>query len=1779
MELTAQILKTYIENHIREVLAFDPNAHLRPILLGPPIDVLERLFNTLTAGGSQDWYIDGLGDDAVVVLLVRDQLPDELPDLQEVNTRHSQQCYWYYAVSARNSFPRVLMLVDPLTWDNRPESLANTTEVLGDVSSPYTVDEWLKAPLWNYILNYCAEMLGLQRQTIQWALRKASVEGKNLDPQTGSLIPWQVIERLLAYTETELDPINTLTLAVGLPAANPAIDESQAVRESTQALDALAGFLGDKGLASGLETLKQTQAATENPDFLPALDSLLEHLATSVMSGIDFRNGRIQHFRPDFPPPDWWFILNATSLSQLLAETAPQPQGRIELVVENALNPNKTPKEPWITTGVVELHARVRGEQPLLNPSYSRRNPGEVFPLEPLLEDETRCIDVNPGPHSKPIDYIVSAPNFRAGTASVIVLDSFECGGYARVLDAEANSHPRKSGQEWQQEIELIRAGITDLIIYCTAAADRVRVTNQGNGDYAAEESIVSDSRARSIRDIEHGDIVRITLLDAEGVNVGEWNIHFTVEETGEAAPCQFEALVSAHQSRRGRLPAVRTPDNFAQRLELEYLTNSLSWKPLLISLSTETSIRPDIDWEQELPTHGQYIPQTDPRPNRIPPDAIREAREQVRLRLASLLRPIGEIELDSPDLSPLLMAYLETYSLWLENDPESAVWMDSIAIHDVEWDRQAGQLIPTNQPVVIAISPLHPLKLAWHHLAQRQLRASLTTRCPAAGLLDATSAPDVGAWAIEGGSGQAKWKAFLAVDCKNPHWSLFWNRDYLDMQRYDVRSQFMRQLGQIGLGSMGIISGFSLSQTIDSLNEITRLIPGRATLRVGIIGEEEDSLACTEGIIHWCRQQYGDLSPSSSPFEEDTYFESGQQNWATSGPFDLEIYDLRGSVGPSPEQLANLSEETGERVKWFKIRDEDTPDESILDLIILDQLGTRSPSLASYPARSPVASCGLFRIRLREDYEGGTILRESRMIRSPAETGNLASLFRQVLANFEIQALQDGASHFEFQPNQVAIGNRLQQSMYLAVTSSQVDPGCLIRGTRGQQGYLWDYELPGILGGKNKAGYFLIAKPVPAMKRAIDTAAGLVTQNPPDVDDLLDEISRRGIPVLKRLASGGAQSRGELGLLLAVRLLQDAFRQTSLPPRLPVTNGNCINLILPVDPFEEPFERIRGALCNTETTSHRSDLLVIAIRCPLESPVQIKITPVEVKFRGQSTMSDAELRDALRQAANLGEVLYRAWSQPSPSDLWATCTSALLAQCLDLAFRIYADERVHETEQSSWVKKHEQVLQAVLDLNADVTVDQKGCLIVFDRSENTVTIDMDGDGFVDTVILCPYDAEVLLTGQGSLSEQGDDAVTSLALSFPDCSECPEMAKSNTEALPQNALVNDTEPSRGRAATQPDTSLDVAAPDAMISWPSGQEHLQEPGTRVIAGHISESLRSQVDGAFAGFIGNEAAIELLTNDLLRALLESPPYLPKNYLFTGQPSTGKTELAKRVAAALELPFVKLDGRGVGTRDRLFELIDGELVQQNLPIDEVSRQSGLPVLQYPPLIVFIDEVHLMPRSIQESLLTMLEARDRTVTLAHRIVRMDHATFMFATTRASSVDAAFRSRCSEVQLREYTPEEVAQIVYLRSPADERLKAYFPDGWPWAICIEIARLGRLMPREALSIARDLETSVLVQDYPQLHDHLEAVRRSRRIDELGLGDEHQAYLNILERENRPLGEQAILNMLGTVDRDRVLNEVEPILRRLGFISLGPRGREITSQGREYALGKRRQTRQ
>lgn len=1739
MVALAQSLRAYVEQHFRSALERDSSGPVRPVLVGPPDQALREMFALLTGDGQGKCQVSAGGaTHEIVVLLVNGEALSAGNGL-------SCGCHWDYAVTIRNSRPLVLILASRGSWDNRPESLANTTETLGDMG---TVSRGEEDPLQAYLVTAVASHLGLPESQTRDLLRLVRVESAKLEPASRDATSWEAFDRLLAATPGGL-PSDVACHAAGLPVIG---NSGKSFLESYKILESVGSFVGSLGLREAIDQMKGTDAAQAH-GVSTSLDALRDHLSASIFSPTEFETAPSCYYRVPAPTPPWYDSLTVNVLGEILAElNQGQPQERLVITCTNGLvGAQPLRGGSFVVLATPELRASSGSGSPPAAVNFSRKvDRAPAVQLVASQGDPLCCLDGAPPTHRKSIKYKVEASNYRAGTVDVLVLDTFGCGGLVVARDAERNGFPvyATRAASWTQELTLPRGGTTDLLVFHNSNAAQVSLARSGN--VTVHTTQPGNHYVSFAHDVEDNDTFDVNVIDASGASIGRWVLQVTIPDIVDVSNSRLEALTSEH--RTGRKSTPHAPDTPLHRLELgSYLQSAGSWKPVLGCWTSRVSSRLVIDWHADRML-GDVQPQIDPRPPVNPPGPLLASREAVRSLLQSEQRCVSEIEIDKPALAPRIEEYLRRYLDWLQQEPMAACWLDVFAIHVAEWNAQAGRHVATEEPVVFLLSPLHPLRLAWHAVAQKQLSESLPHPCPAAGLLSPSQCPDAGVLYLWDGQ-STKPRAFFSLPCEHPHWAVLANTAFLD--RPEPRSNAMQRLAELGLMVKGITGGFTSQQTQDSLHEVNRLLPARATLRVGIVGDAESSSECGKGVFRWSESQQSLDSPSPL------------------GCLQVEVFDTRGATDPSPEQLADLSETTAERVRWFMLQpDADVP---TLDLTIIDQLGARSPEATRGNTHSAVSPACLFRVRIREDFQNARAIVESRVATTRLSGAHLPVLLANTVHAYEnLCASDDGRTHFRFTPNQDAVGSRLHNAIFLSVTSSQIDPACIVRGTVGQGGYLWDYELPGVLGGgQSNLGYYLVARPTPAMCDAVERAVALVANPPPSIPGLLEEISRHGIPILKRLASGGSQSRGELGLLLATRFLQDAFRPGAAAARLPVWTGNCIHLVLPVDPYEDLFARLRKALLPASATAQRPDLVVVAIQLRgAGQPVAIKLTPIELKYRAAG-MAVTDMRDALTQAASLGRLLEAVWVQSPPTDLWSTCVSALLAQFLDFGFRIYAANWLHGHQHAEWASAHQQVMQEVLERTAHVTVNAAGRLMVFTGSSTgTQVADLDGDNRQDTIIVSLDDARALLSGTTSVSAAGDSSVQQLAFSFPGCGGIPVVtapAQLATPPLPPpvatatgltslDALPSPPDAGQEVVATAGDVRLGVAAGPADGNALAPQ--------RIGTSPVPEGVRHWVRKSFEGFVGNEPAVSWLSNDLLRALIEQPPHLAKNYLFTGLPSTGKTELARRMAQTLKLPFIKLDGRSVSNREKLFELVNGELRTSNLAVPQIGQQVGLPVLEYPPLVIFIDEVHLVPRALQEALLTMLEATDRTVVLSDHVARVRHATFLFATTRVSDVDAAFSSRCDEIQLREYTEEEVAHILRWKVPHDK---------WPNTVYQAVARLGRCVPRIAIQLAEALETAVLVSEQEKpLEKHLEDVRRAREIDEKGLTRMDFEYLTILERASGPVGEQNILNLMRTVDKDRILNEVEPFLVRLGFIKHGPRGRELTSEGREYLLTRR-----
>lgn len=338
----------------------------------------------------------------------------------------------------------------------------------------------------------------------------------------------------------------------------------------------------------------------------------------------------------------------------------------------------------------------------------------------------------------------------------------------------------------------------------------------------------------------------------------------------------------------------------------------------------------------------------------------------------------------------------------------------------------------------------------------------------------------------------------------------------------------------------------------------------------------------------------------------------------------------------------------------------------------------------------------------------------------------------------------------------------------------------------------------------------------------------------------------------------------------------------------------------------------------------------------------------------------------------------------------------------------------------------------------------------------------------------------------------------------------------------------------------------------------------------------ETATARVDSAFLGIIGQAEAVQAIKRSLIVAISDTNPKgKGRVFLLVGPPSTGKTEVYRRIAAAMELPSVKLDGKARAVRNRklLFSYVDRALestrAADGLPLKarQTAMKDGMPVLSYPPCIIFIDEIHLASDDVQDGFLTALEGDERSVLIEGEdphIADVRRITFVFATTDPARLRRAFRSRCTEIALSRYSKPEVIAMV----------RARFSDLSDTAIEV-IAGCSRLLPRRAFDLAENVCEELAVAGAKTAEDEAACVRRvmnGRGI--IGVDGETMndlRYMAVIAKAGRSaaVGAAALIASLRDMERDEILRDIEPFLLDRGYITMTSKGRELTYAGRTF----------
>jgi Holliday junction DNA helicase RuvB len=219
----------------------------------------------------------------------------------------------------------------------------------------------------------------------------------------------------------------------------------------------------------------------------------------------------------------------------------------------------------------------------------------------------------------------------------------------------------------------------------------------------------------------------------------------------------------------------------------------------------------------------------------------------------------------------------------------------------------------------------------------------------------------------------------------------------------------------------------------------------------------------------------------------------------------------------------------------------------------------------------------------------------------------------------------------------------------------------------------------------------------------------------------------------------------------------------------------------------------------------------------------------------------------------------------------------------------------------------------------------------------------------------------------------------------------------------------------------------------------------------------------------------------------------------------------------------------------------------------------------------VLFIDEIHRLPRPVEEVLygamedyeLTIMINRDGAAKPLH--MALPPFTLVGATTRAGDLSAPLRARFGiSAKIDFYSQDEIGQIItrtskVLKMPID-------PD----AVSILSSR-SRGTPRIANRIFRR------VRDFASYEgkDHIDSevalqTMKALKIDDLGLDDVDIKYLRtIIERfHGGPVGIESIASAIGE-EITNLEDVYEPYLVMIGMINRTPRGREVTNKAREH----------
>jgi holliday junction DNA helicase RuvB len=234
---------------------------------------------------------------------------------------------------------------------------------------------------------------------------------------------------------------------------------------------------------------------------------------------------------------------------------------------------------------------------------------------------------------------------------------------------------------------------------------------------------------------------------------------------------------------------------------------------------------------------------------------------------------------------------------------------------------------------------------------------------------------------------------------------------------------------------------------------------------------------------------------------------------------------------------------------------------------------------------------------------------------------------------------------------------------------------------------------------------------------------------------------------------------------------------------------------------------------------------------------------------------------------------------------------------------------------------------------------------------------------------------------------------------------------------------------------------------------------------------------------------------------------------------------------------------------------------------PRDIVGILMGL----QPGDILFIDEIHRLPRMTEEILYPAMEDFRLDITVGKgttakiRSIPLPKFTLVGATTKVGSLTAPLRDRFGLVQkLRFYEVDDLTLIV-LRT-AEILSMSVTAEG-----AAEVARRARGTPRIANRLLKRVRDYAQVKGHPVIDEPIaSAAMEIYNVDPLGLDWVDRLLLTTMAEQfnGGPVGLEALAASTGE-DSHTIEEVYEPYLLQIGYLQRTPRGRVVTMAARKH----------